>query len=90
MALAPLFVLLLATVAMAAPAPQSSPSSDASQQGKCVHGSPTKTENYDIMYQQVKPPSSDGNNNFIVDPAWLKRHSTVGSSIVSRAGLPAA
>ncbi|KAF4508740.1 hypothetical protein G6O67_005082 [Ophiocordyceps sinensis] len=88
MALAPLFVLLLATVAMAAPAPQSSPSSDASQQGKCVHGSPTKTENYDIMYQQVKPPSSDGNNNFIVDPAWLKRHSTVGSSIQMSMGNP--
>ncbi|KAM4064359.1 hypothetical protein HRG_006178 [Hirsutella rhossiliensis] len=83
----PLLILLLAAVVIGAPALQPAPGIRVSE-SKCVHGSPTKTENYDIQYQEVKPPSGNGSHDFIVDPSWRKRHSTLGSSVQMSMGNP--
>lgn len=50
----------------------------------CVFGSPKKYEQWTIHYHEVKPPSQFP-SQFVLDPAWVARHQTVGDTDVSAA-----
>lgn len=50
----------------------------------CVFGSPKKYDQWTIHYHEVKP-SSQFPSQFILDPAWVTRHQTVGDTDVSAA-----
>ncbi|PHH60995.1 hypothetical protein CDD81_961 [Ophiocordyceps australis] len=73
-----LILLIGAAVALARPSPAM-----ATEDGKCVNGSPTETGGYTIKYQQVSPVRASDNGHFILDPEWQKAHATLGSSMVS-------
>ncbi|RFU80670.1 hypothetical protein TARUN_1555 [Trichoderma arundinaceum] len=45
----------------------------------CVFGAPKKYDQWTISYQEVKP-SLQSANHFILDPAWVERHQTVGDA----------
>lgn len=48
----------------------------------CVFGSPKKYDQWTIHYHEVKP-SSQFPSQFILDPAWVAHHQTVGDTDVS-------
>jgi hypothetical protein len=48
----------------------------------CVFGSPKKYDQWTIHYHEVKPLSRFP-SQFILDPAWVARHQTVGDRVVS-------
>jgi hypothetical protein len=50
----------------------------------CVFGSPKKYDQWTIHYHEVKP-STQFPSPFILDPAWVERHQTVGDTDVSAA-----
>lgn len=50
----------------------------------CVFGSPKKYDQWTIHYHEVKPQSQFP-SQFILDPAWVARHQTVGDTDVSAA-----
>ncbi|KAL7922188.1 hypothetical protein ACQKWADRAFT_313391 [Trichoderma austrokoningii] len=53
---------------------------DAQQHIKaCVFGFPKKYDQWTIHYHEVKPPSRFP-SQFILDPAWVTRHQTVGDT----------
>ncbi|UKZ69869.1 uncharacterized protein TrAtP1_010872 [Trichoderma atroviride] len=45
----------------------------------CVFGSPKKYDQWTIHYHEVKPPSQFP-SQFILNPAWVARHQTVGDT----------
>lgn len=50
----------------------------------CVFGSPKKYDQWTIQYHEVKPLSQFA-SQFVLDPAWVARHQTVGDIDVSAA-----
>jgi hypothetical protein len=48
----------------------------------CVYGSPKEYDQWTIYYHEVKPPSQFP-NHFVLDPAWVASHQTVGDTDVS-------
>lgn len=52
----------------------------------CVFGSPKMYDQWTIHYHEVKP-SSQFRGQFILDPAWVARHQTVGDTDVRAASF---
>lgn len=78
-----LLAAALSSVAIAAsPLPgQEAITNDQGARKACVFGSPKHYEQWTIYYQDVKPPSQFP-NRFILDPAWVALHQTVGDADV--------
>ncbi|KAL7795100.1 hypothetical protein V8C37DRAFT_56669 [Trichoderma ceciliae] len=68
-----------ATIMASPPLDQEVISNDQQGRKACVYGSPKKYEQWTIYYHEVKP-SPQFPNHFVLDPAWVARHQTVGDA----------